>query len=63
MPQREFWLRLGMGFIGLIIGGWGYAGMGSNTYLGPPSLVLILGSLLAMLSAFVPWLRPRKRRK
>jgi uncharacterized membrane protein YeaQ/YmgE (transglycosylase-associated protein family) len=54
-------LRVLLGVIGLLIGGWLFLSIEPSDYLYLPALVLVVGSVLAVASAFTPWLRPRRR--
>ena len=57
----EFALRISMGAVGFLLGGWILLTTEPDYYLRLPALVVVAGSVLVILSAFIPWLRAKRR--
>ena len=62
MPRDvDFWLRFGVGVIGLVVAGWILATTPPGHYLHLASIVLGVASLYVLVSAFILALRwPRR---
>ena len=59
--DSDFWVRVALGSLGILVAGWVLATTPRGYYLDLPSVLLVMASLYALTSAFVPSIRwPRK---